>query len=180
MKNIIPFVFILLASCKPCQNLNFVLSETVFTKIVNCPDNGECSLELIPNKSLEFKKDEFGISYPIITEGKKTILKYTYNRNSVPNTQDSNYTEIVYAELDKTITEISLTNKELQTVKLYFGRLCYCKGETGYYPINNGEFNIEKSGKDTVKIDIEFSIKEVPQIISKISETISLKSNATN
>jgi len=180
MKNIIPFVFILFASCKPCQNLNFALKETVFTKTMDCPDNGECFIELIPNKSLEFKKDDIGVLYPIITEGEKTILKYTYNRNSVPNTQDSNYTEIVYAELDKTITEISLTNKELQTVKLYFGRLCYCKGETGYYPIKNGDFKIEKSGKDTVKIDIEFSIKEVPQIISKISETISLKSNATN
>ncbi len=53
------------------------------------------------------------------------------------------------------------------------------KGETGYYPIKNGSFKIEKSSKNTVKIDIEFNIKEVPQIISKISETISLKSNET-
>ncbi len=179
MKNIIPFVFILFASCKPCQNLNFTLNEPVLTKTMNCPDNGECFVELIPNKSLEFKIDEFGISYPIITDGEKTILKYTYTRNPVLNTQDSNYTEIVYAELDKTITEISLTSKELQTIKLYFGRLCYCKGETGYYPIKNGSFKIEKSSKNTVKIDIEFNIKEVPQIISKISETISLKSNET-
>ena len=74
--------------------------------------------------------------------------------------------------------DVHVCSHELCTV--CSGRLCYCKGETGYYPINNGEFNIEKSGRDTVKIDIEFSIKEVPQIISKISETISLKSNATN
>ena len=177
MKNIIPFVFILLASCKP---LNFTLNETVFKKTVNCPNNGECSIELIPNKSLEFKMDEFGNSYPIISEGERIILKYTYNRNPVQNTQDSNYTEIVYAELDKTITEILLTSEELQTIKLYFGRLCYCKGETGYYPIKNGSFKIEKSSKNTVKIGIEFSIKEVPQIISKISEIVSLKSNASN
>jgi len=180
MRNIIPFVFILLTSCKPCQNLNFTLNEPIFTKTVNCPDNGECIIELIPNKSLEFKKDDIGAFYPIIKEGEKTILKYTYNRNSIQNSQDSNYTEIVYAELDKTITEISLTSKELQTIKLYFGRLCYCKGETGYYPIKNGNFEIKKWGKNTVKIAIEFSIKEVPQIISKISETISLKSNETN
>jgi len=177
MKNIIPFVFILFASCKP---LNFTLNETVFTKTVNCPDNGECSIELIPNKSLEFKMDEFSNSYPIISEGEKTILKYTYTKNPIQNTQDSNYTEIVYAELDKTVTEISLANNELQDIKLHFGRLCYCKGETGYYPIKNGSFKIEKSSKHTVKIDIEFNIKEVPQIISKISEIVSLKSNATN
>ncbi len=180
MKNILLLIIVFFGSCKPIQTINFALNETVYTKTINCPENAECSIELIPNKLLEFKKDEFGNSYPIITEGEKTILKYTYKKNLVPNTQDSNYTEIVYAELNKTITEISLTSKELQTIKLYFGRLCYCKGETGYYPINNGNFKIEKSGKNTVKIDIEFSIKEVPQIISKISETISLKSNVTN
>lgn len=180
MKNILLIILIFFGSCKPIQTLNFTLNEAILTKTMNCPDNGECSIELIPNKSLEFKKDEFGNSYPVTTEGEKTILKYTYKRDPVPNTKDSNYTEIVYAELNKTITEISLTSKELHTIKLYFGRLCYCKGETGYYPIKNGDFKIEKSGKNTVKIDIEFSIKEVPQIISKISETISLKSNATN
>jgi len=180
MKNILLLILVFFASCKPTQTLNFTLNETVYTKTMNCLENGECTIELIPNKSLEFKKDEFGNSYPIITEGEKTILKYTYKRSPVSNTQDSNYTEIVYAELDKTITEISLTSKELQTIKLYFGRLCYCKGETGYYPIKNGNFKMEKAGKNAVKIDIDFKISEVPQIISKISETISLKSNETN
>ncbi|NQV77859.1 MAG: hypothetical protein HQ490_05830 [Lutibacter sp.] len=180
MKNILLVIIILFASCKPCQTINYTLSNPVSAKTMNCPENGDCSLELIPNKSLEFKKDEFGISYPIITEGNKTILKYTYNRNPITNIQDSNYTEIVYAELDKTIEEISLTSKELQTIKLYFGRLCYCKGETGFYPIKNGNFKMVKSGKNNLIIDIEFEISEVPQIISKISETISLKSNKTN
>ncbi len=180
MKNILLLFIVLFASCKSTQNLNFTLNEPIFTKTVNCPDNGECTIELIPNTSLEFKKDEIGALYPVISEGEKTILKYTYNKNLVSKTQDSNYTEIVYAELNKTITEISLTSKELQTIKLYFGRLCYCKGETGYYPIKNGNFEIEKSGENAVKIEFDFNIKEVPQIISKISETISLKSNETN
>ncbi|PCH53701.1 MAG: hypothetical protein COC22_01900 [Flavobacteriaceae bacterium] len=171
---------VLFASCKSTQNLNFTLNEIIFTKIVNCPENGDCTVELIPNKFLEFKKDDIGALYPVITEGEKTILKYTYKKKPALNTQDSNYTEIVYAELNKTITEISLSSKELQTIKLYFGRLCYCKGETGYYPIKNGNFEIEKAGKNTVKIEFDFNIKEVPQIISKISETISLKSNETN
>ena len=178
MKNLLVLFIVLLTSCK--SNQKFTISEVVFSETVNCPNNGKCSIELIPNKALEFKKDEFGNSYPIITEGEKTILKYTYKRNPISNTQDSNYTELIYAELDKTISEFSLTSKELQTVKLYFGRLCYCKGETGYYPITNGIFKIEKSSKNAIKINIEFKIIEVHQIITKISETVSLKSNATN
>lgn len=180
MKNILVLIIVLFASCKPCQNLNFTVNEALYSKTVDCPENSKCSIELIPNKSLEFKKDDFGNSYPVISEGEKTILKYTYDRNPMSNVQDSNYTEIVYAELDKTITELSLTDNELQNVKLYFGRLCYCKGETGYYPIINGGFKITKHDKNSLKIAIDFKIIEVPQIISKISEIISLKSNETN
>ena len=180
MKNILILIIVFLTSCKTSKNACLEISENTLTKTVNCPENGECSIEFIPNKTIEFKKDEFGIIYPIISEGEKTIFKYTYKRNPVANTQDSNYTEIVYAEFDKTISEISLTDDELQNAKFYFGRLCYCKGETGYYAIKNGDFIISELQKNSLKIDFEFSIKEVPQIISKISETVSLKSNASN
>lgn len=180
MKNLLLLILVLFTSCKSKQTIGFQLNEPIFEETKNCINNGSCSIELIPHKLLEFKKDEFGNLYPIISEGEKTILKYTYRRNPVPNIQDSNYTEIIYAELDQTITRISLTSKELQTVKLHFGRLCYCKGQTGYYPITNGNFSIKKSGKDTLEIAIDFKINKVPQIISKISESVSLKSNAPN
>lgn len=176
MKNILLLILFVIASCKPAQHINYTLSEVVYLKTINCPDNGECSIELIPNKSLEFKKDDFGNLYPIISDGEKTILKYTYQRNPIAKTQDSNYTEIVYAELNKTITEISVSNNDLQTIKLYFGRLCFCKGEAGYYPIKNGSFKLEILNKNSLKINFEFNIIEVPQVISTISETISFKS----
>jgi hypothetical protein len=177
MKNILLLILFIFVSCKSTQGINHTLSEVVYIKTMNCPDNGECSIELIPAKSLEFKKDAFGNSYPIIIDGEKTILKYTYLRKPIANTQDSNYTEIIYAELDKTISEISLTNNDLQTIKLYFGRLCFCKGETGYYPIKNGKFKLEPLNNNSLKISLEFKINEVPQVISKINEIISFKSN---
>lgn len=177
MKNIFLIIIVLFTSCKSTKNRTFTVTDNLFIKTVNSPNNGKCSIELIPNKSLEFKKDEFENLYPIISEGSNTIFKYTYSRKPITKTQDSNYTEIVYAELDKNISEMLVTSKELQTIKLYFGRLCYCKGETGYYPITNGEFKIEKFHKDSIKINVDFKINEVPQIISKINETISLKSN---
>ncbi|WP_457609548.1 hypothetical protein [Lutibacter sp.] len=179
MKAFLSIIFVLFISCKSTQKTNKV-SESIIMTTKNCPNNGRCVLELIPNKSLIFKTDEFGNSYPVISEGEKTILKYTYKRNPISKTQDSDYTEIVYAELGKTITEFSLNNEDLKTIKLHFGRLCYCKGETGYYPIKNGTFKITLINRKTIKIDFEFNINKVPQIISKINETIYLKSNDTN
>ena len=179
MKKIIFLITVFFASCGACKSLTLNIQEAFFIKTQQCPENVFCSLELIPNKSIEFKTDEFGNNYPVITEGEKTILKYSYIKNPLENTQDSNYTELIYAELDQTIKEISLTNENLQKVKLYFGRLCYCKGETGYYEIKEGTFNLSKITEDSLNITIEFNITEVPKIISKIDETISLKGNAT-
>lgn len=153
------------------------MSQHINQNITTCPENGTCSIELIPNKNIVFETDNIGIKYPVISEGDKTILKYTYKRNAIPNTQDGNYTEIVYAEFTSTIAPMELSNEALQNVKLYFGRLCYCKGETGYFPIRNGNFKLTEIDKNSFKIDFNFKVSEVPQIISKIEATISLKSN---
>ena len=175
MKNIILFLFVLFSACKPVKNLP--LEKTIAQKAVYCPQNGNCTIELIPNKSLHFKKDGIGILYPVITKGEKTILKYTYTRNSIPNTQDGSYVEIIYAELDPNITELSLTSKTLQQAKLYFGRFCYCKGATGFYPINNGIFKIKKEAKNNFSIHLDFKITAVPQVVTSFHEKFSLKSN---
>lgn len=176
MKNLLPLLFLIIVSCKSA----FMVNEAILINAANCPENGTCTIELLPNKSLEFKKDEFGNSYPVISEGNKTIFKYTYTKNPIPNTQDSNYTEHVFAELDSTISAKTLTNEALQNIKLHFGRLCYCKGETGYYPIKNGNFKISKSSKKSFKIEFNFKIDEVPQIISELKEIVCVKSNQTN
>jgi len=173
MKTVFALCILFVVSCKS----NYVVSQHIIQKSNACPENSVCSVELIPNKTIEFKVDKFGIVYPVISEGEKTLLKYTFNKNPIAKTQDSNYTEIIYAELDSTITELDLTDDSLQDVKLYFGRLCYCKGATGYYPIKKGTFKLSKASNSSIKIDVNFKISEVPQIISVIRETITLKSN---
>jgi hypothetical protein len=179
MKNLLPLLILVLISCKSTKNAtsDFVVNEAILVNTLNCPENGDCTIELLPNTSLEFEQDEFGNLYPVISEGDKTIFKFIYTKNPIPNTQDSNYTEIILAELDATVSEKTLTDEALQNIKLHFGRLCYCKGETGYYPIKKGEFKISKASEKSFKIDFHFKIKEVPQIVSKINETVSVKSN---
>jgi hypothetical protein len=176
MKNIWVIIFALFLSCKPCQSLKLTVNEAVLVKTINCPENGDCTIELIPNKTITFKKDNTDVLYPEITEGEKTLLKYTFKRKAIPNIQDSDYTEIIYAELNETLSEITMTDAAMKNIKLHFGRLCYCKGENGYFPIEKGEFEISKIEKNTIKIDLNFIIKEVPQIITAINESISLKS----
>lgn len=182
MKNLLPLLFLIMMSCKSTKNMtaDVVVNKAILTNTLNCPENGDCTIELLPNTSLEFKKDEFGNLYPVISEGNKTIFKYIYTRKPIPNTQDSNYSEIVFAELDASISEKTFTDETLQDAKLHFGRLCFCKGETGYYPIKKGKFKITKSSKNNLKIDFNFKISEVPQIISAINETVCVKSSETS
>jgi hypothetical protein len=182
MKNIAIICLLILTACKTVQpeKTAFKVQEPVFYQTENCPENGTCTIEFIPNKSIDFKTDEFGNLYPVIANGVNTVFKYTFTKNTVSDSEDSNYTEIIYAELKPDFSTINLIDNQLQTVKLHYGRLCFCKGESGYFAVNNGVFNISKNTDDTVKIDVNFFVKKIPQIISEIHETVSLKSNATN
>ena len=175
MKKSFLLIFGIIVCFASCKNFQYLVTEVKTSPITNCPENSDCLLELIPNSTISFKNHEFGNTYPTITEGNKTLLKYTFNKKTPKNTQDGQYTEHVYAELEPTITKTALKNAALKNIKLHFGRLCFCKGETGYYPIKNGEFNIKKVGENTISISINFKILEVPQITTNINETISLK-----
>jgi hypothetical protein len=154
-----------------------VVKNTLQINSKNCVSNGNCVLKLTPNKNITFQKDKFDNLYPIITDGEKTLLTFTFKKNTLKNTQDSNYTEIIYAELPKNIKEISLQDNTLKQLKLHFARLCFCKGETGYYPIEKGSFNLKKINKDSIKITCNFKVKNIPQVISSFEETVSIKSN---
>ncbi|MDV7186324.1 hypothetical protein R3X25_03440 [Lutibacter sp. TH_r2] len=171
---------LLIMSCKPVQKTTAINQEelidmeTISQNIEDCMENSTCTLEIIPNKTIEFKKDKFNIGYPVINNGNKILLKYTFSKNTEKSLKDGSYTEIVYAELSS-IENMTLINQDLQQIKLYFGRLCYCKGETGYFPIEKGSFSIARLSENKFNFDINFTITQVPQIISSINQTISLK-----
>jgi len=158
-----------------CNSKKEMLSTSVEKVIVsNCPEDGVCAFKILKNKTLTLKKDAIGASYPVINEGEKTLIKFEYSRNSIPNVQDANYTELVYIEIDTNKKELNIKDIDLKTVKATFARLCFCRGQTGYYPIESGNLNIKSVGKNQYKLDFEFKISEVPQVITKIKETFSL------
>ena len=180
MKNLVLLILFGFLSCKSSQQTIPVIEQQLSISAENCLTDGQCTIELIPQKKVLFKMGSSGALYPELVEGTNTVLKFTYKKNTSKKLQDASYSEIIYAELDNSLPNINLNDADLQTVNLHFGRLCYCKGQTGYYPIKKGLLKIENSKNNTLKIDICFTVDEVPQVLTEIHETISLKTTASN
>lgn len=161
-----------LLSCNARQKL--LADERIEHLTTDCPENGVCAFEVLHNKSLKLLKDGIGKLYPDISDGDNIILKFEYKRNEIPNTMDSSYRELIYVELDPNNLTLELENSQLKEVKLLFARLCFCRGQTGYYNVNKGKLSITKKG-DNYQFNLDFEINEVPQIITSISQSFILK-----
>lgn len=174
MKFLTYFCFLLLLiGCKTKQT-TFITEKQEFKATVNCPEDGICSIELIPNSSLVVKSDEFGNTYTIIEKGEKTILKYVFSQNIDKQYVDGHYIEEIYAEFDKELPDLTLQNKSLNDVKLLFNRMCYCKGSAGFYHITKGNLSFKKTKKNTFNFQLSFIMDKVPQVITSINETFTL------
>ena len=136
--------------------------------------NSQCSLEIIPNTTLIIKQDEFQNAYIEIEKGEKTIIKYELKKNELTNTADSQHTELIYFEIDNNCKSLSLSDEELQTVKMMYGRLCYCKGSSGYFKVTQGKLTYMNKDNE-MSIKLNFKVGKIPQLITEINETIKLK-----
>lgn len=139
-----------------------------------CPENGTCTFEVLKEKVLNIQSDEFGNLYPEIVEGDAIVLKFEFQRNAIPDTVDGDYRELIYLQLDSKNPELQLENIDLKTAKVLFGRLCFCRGQTGYYKIDNGSLSVIKSDVDVYELQLNFKCDAVPQIMTQLSETFKL------
>ena len=166
------FSIMLIVSCKTKQEM--LLQDTLENIEILCPSDGVCSFEVLQNKKLKLLQDGIGKLYPDISDGDKIILKFEYKRNEIPNTVDGNYSELIFVELNPDNLIIELENSKLQEVKMLFARLCFCRGQTGYYKVNNGKLSLIKEGNN-YQFNLEFKINEVPQIVTSINWLFTLK-----
>ena len=159
-------------SCNANKNLakDSALSNTVSI----CPDDGECTFEVFKNKNFIIKADEFGNRYSELIDGNKTVLKFKYEKNTMPNVEDDNYSEIIYIEIDDKTPTLKLQDKALESVKAGFSRVCFCRGQMGTFPITVGSLNLIKLADGSYQLAFDFTISEVPQIIKSINETFIL------
>lgn len=164
-------LIVCLISCKVKSDLMSITA----TEVVNmtCPENGMCSFEILKNKTLQIKTDNFGSKYPEIAEGNLFVLKFEYKKHGNSNYQDSGYREEIFIELD--VNNLEIETENLKDRKIYFARWCYCKGQTGYYQVNQGKLAITKKAENNYQLQLSFKVEEVPQIINEIKHTFSIQ-----
>ncbi len=142
-----------------------------------CPVDGTCTFEVLRDKNFNMKADKFGNPYSELVDGDNIVLKFEYKRNtsSEGSVQDDYYSEVVYLEIDDNLASVELEGDELSSVNAGFARLCYCKGQTGTYPIKSGKLKIIELESNSYNVIFDFSVSEVPQIINSINESFELK-----
>lgn len=163
---------LIIVSCKTKQGLLIDNNESFFS--TECPNDGTCTLEVTPNNSIKALYDNFGALYMEIINGNSIVIKFEYKRNESPNTIDGQYIEQIIMELDPNNLNLELKDSELKNVNLLFARLCYCKGETGYYKVRQGKLVIKKIAENSYYFHLIFKVNEVPQIITEIGQVFNL------
>jgi hypothetical protein len=162
-------VLALIAGCAPARDSSG--TEDIPPPRVNCPEGGDCSFEVLQHSTLTLKSDDIGMLYPVIEKGDGVVLRYHYKKDTDPNDLDGSYSEYVLMEIDSGRVELGLRDEELQKVKMTFGRICYCKGEMGYFPVRDGQlFLYQKDGK--LQLKTSFRVSKVPQIVKEIDEEL--------
>jgi hypothetical protein len=156
-------VFFSVMSCK-CKKAT--TQKTAVSITSQCPKDGTCSVQLLKNKSIVVKKDEFGSTfYTLEDSDSKNVVQYTYNRTVKGDLQDANYREEIIFELNNQTDNLTLSDAALESTQLLFGRFCFCRGQTGNYKINQGHLTVT----DGKVIDLNFKTNEVPQIINHVT-----------
>ena len=136
-----------------------------------CPENGTCTFEVLANKTLEIKSDNTGALYPVVRKGNKTVLKFEYKKTQNPKLADDGYKELIYAEINTKQDDLQLNDENLDLAKVHFGRLCFCKGKSGYYPVKQGKLVIQRQNDSTANFSLKFKIDKIPQVVDEFQVT---------
>lgn len=138
-------LLLLSISCGNQKNAAAPMTQN-YTLESGCPSQGKCTVEVLKDKSLDVKTDDIGKMYYALqhTPG-KTVIKYSYSKQSDPALQDDGYSEEVLFETNSDITEFNYSDASLQDTKMLFGVMCFCRGKAGFYKVTEG--SMKYSGK---------------------------------
>lgn len=165
------FCFSLLFACKTSASK----ANQVNTVTTTCPTDGICSVEMMPNSTLNFLNDSTNSIYLKIESGNKNVFKFSYDRQYEQEYADGFYREEIYFEFDSDIQSLHLKNEELSEVNLHLNRSCFCKGSAGFFPIDKGELLLKKIDDNSFQFTLHFKLNNIPHIITAIQETVMLK-----
>lgn len=176
MKTLFLFSLSLFVTSCSCKKSTVDNPETKMPKNAtlqsDCPTDGKCSVEIFPNKSMNVQTDGTGAIYNQLADSKETsVIVYQYNRDVPEGLQDGSYREEIIFEIKNSDTNRVISGNDLQQTKMLFGRFCFCRGQTGYYKVTNGNLNLTQKDNQ-INFDLDFTINEVPQIINRIQASI--------
>lgn len=151
-------------------NLNTI--EAVSTINSDCPTDGKCTVEVLKNKSMNVMSDDIGAVYYRAEDNANTsIIIYKYERNVPKGLQDADYREEIVFEINNSEAKINKNDFTLQSTKMLYGRFCFCRGQTGFYKVSNGNLELENKNNQ-IHFKLDFTVTEVPQTIKSIEATI--------
>lgn len=176
MKTLLLFSLSLFVSSCSCKKSTVDNQETNMAKTTtlqsDCPTDGKCTVEIFPNKSMNIQTDGTGAIYnQLIDSNETSVIVYQYNRDVPEGLQDGNYREEIIFEIKNSETNLVTSGSDLQQTKMLFGRFCFCRGQTGYYKVTDGNLNLTQKDK-SITFNLSFTINEVPQIIKTIQASI--------
>lgn len=138
-----------------------------------CPETGVCDVKVMKNSSLTIKEDETGQLYPVIVPGKNIVVKYSYVEKGPEGTADGDYSETVQFEIASDDSQLALKDATLQSVNFLYGKQCFCRGEAGFYKVENGALQVSKKG-DQLTVSASYSIDGISQKTNQFAKNISL------
>lgn len=125
-----------LASCNSQKQAVYLTGGYTIESL--CPDNGECSLVILKDKSMEVTANSQGkATYRLVDATGKTVLKYSYSKNSDQRLQDAGYIEEVIFETDGTPGSLNNSGRDMQKTKMLYKVMCFCP-QAGYYKVEAG------------------------------------------
>lgn len=98
----------------------------------NCRE-GTCNYTVEENKRLRILPPVDRVQ---VADGDSLVFSYEYIKHDDPNIDDDEYADHIWFQIDPSLTEFSLSNKELSSVDLVFLADCECSLEI--VPIVNG------------------------------------------
>lgn len=173
-KSILMFVLIplcILASCSSAKPESSENKIQLPPPHINCPEKGDCTFEVLKNSNLSLKFNDQGQLYPEVTAGDQIVIKYHYKKDEREDVMDDSYSEFVYLEIDPNAQQIVLRDKELQKVKMIFGRICFCKGSNGYFRVTSGNLFLFNKNNN-LQLRTNFKVNKIPQLVESIDENI--------
>jgi len=159
---------IILFSCKSSKSTDDKTNQDINSISSVCSDEGDCAFVVHKDSSLNILEDTTGQIYPIIEQGENIVIEFTYAVKGPEGTMDGDYSETVHFEISGREDKLNLSNKELSQIKLLFGKHCFCKGEAGYYMVDEGEILLENKD-DSLYLNLNLVINKVSHKVNNIT-----------